>query len=121
MNTLRQAVQEYLVMRRSFGFKLEHAGPALLDFVSFLQQHRASYITQAWRSPGPTTAGVQPDEWAQRLSFVRIFARHRSATDPRTQVPPPGCCRSGQSERDRTCTPTRRLQLLRAALNMPCR
>ena len=36
MNTLRQAVQEYLAMRRSLGFKL-HAGPALLDFVSFLE------------------------------------------------------------------------------------
>jgi len=27
---------------------------------------------------------------AQRLSFVRLFARYRSATDPRTQIPPAG-------------------------------
>jgi integrase len=33
---------------------------------------------------------VQPAEWARRLSFVRMFARHRSATDPRTQIPPEG-------------------------------
>jgi integrase/recombinase XerD len=30
---------------------------------------------------------VQPPEWACRLSIVRGFARHRSATDPRTQIP----------------------------------
>src|SRR5439155_1992784 len=33
---------------------------------------------------------VQPAEWARRLSIVRIFASHRSATDPRTQIPPEG-------------------------------
>ena len=27
MNTLRQAIQEYLAMRRSLGFKLQRAGP----------------------------------------------------------------------------------------------
>ena len=57
MNTLRQAVQEYLAMRRSLGFKLQHAGPALLDFVSFLEQHRASYITPDWHLLGNTTLG----------------------------------------------------------------
>jgi integrase len=33
---------------------------------------------------------VQPATWARRLSFVRGFARHWRATDPRTEVPPPG-------------------------------
>ncbi len=32
MNTLRQAVKEYLATRYSLGFKLQHAGPALLEF-----------------------------------------------------------------------------------------
>ena len=36
MNTLRQAVQEYLSLRRSLGFKLHDAGKGLLDFVTFL-------------------------------------------------------------------------------------
>jgi len=91
MNTLRQAVQEYLSLRRGLGFKLKSAGKALLDFVTFMEQHRASYITQvlalAWAQ---RPLNVQPAHWAQRLSFVRGFARHRSATDPRTQVPPQG-------------------------------
>ena len=45
MNTLRQAVQEYLTLRRSLGFKLHDAGKLLLAFVTFMEQHRASYIT----------------------------------------------------------------------------
>lgn len=61
MNTLR----EYLNLRRSLGFKL----------------------VLAWAQQ-PST--VQPVMWAQRLSVVRNFARYRSATDPRTQIPPEG-------------------------------
>ena len=34
MNTFRQAVQEYLSLLRSLGFKLNDAGKGLLDFVS---------------------------------------------------------------------------------------
>jgi integrase/recombinase XerD len=85
MNTLRQAVQEYLSLRRSLGFKLQDAGKGLLDFVAFMERHRTSYITNAqalaWAQQ---PVDVQPAHWAQRLSFVRGFARHRSATDPRT-------------------------------------
>lgn len=91
MNTLRQAVQEYLTMRHSLGYKLQEAGKRLLDFVTFMERHRASYITHSlaltWAKQPPD---VQPGEWARRLSYVRVFARHRSATDPRTQIPPAG-------------------------------
>lgn len=34
MNTLRQAVQDYLNLRRSLGFKLKEAGRMLPDFVA---------------------------------------------------------------------------------------
>jgi integrase/recombinase XerD len=90
MNTLRQAAQEYLAMRRSLGFKLQRPAPVLLNFITFMERHRATYITVplalAWAKQ---PAGAQPATWAQRLSYVRLFARYRSATDPRTQVPPP--------------------------------
>jgi len=123
MNTLRQAVQEYLIMRRALGFKLHEAGKALLDFVAFIEQHRASYITQAlalaWAQQ---PLNVQPAHWAQRLSFVRGFARHRSATDPRTQIPPQGLL-PFQPKRARPYlySDDEIRSLLRAALNMPCR
>jgi integrase len=91
MTTLRKAVHEYLALRRSLGFKLHKAGKALPEFVTFMEQQRASVITSqlalTWAQQ-PTT--VQPPEWAYRLSIVRGFARHRSATDPRTEIPPDG-------------------------------
>jgi integrase len=91
MNTLRQAVHEYLSMRRSLGFKLHDAGNALLEFAAYMEHRRAPYITQAlalaWAQQ---PANVQPARWAQRLSFVRGLARYRNASDPRTQIPAPG-------------------------------
>ena len=91
MTTLREAVQEYLTLRRSLGFKLHDAGKGLIKFVTFLEQRHASYITSqlalTWAQQ-PST--VQPAEWARRLSVVRAFARHRRATDPRTEIPPEG-------------------------------
>jgi hypothetical protein len=99
MNTLRPAVQEYLAIRGSLGYKLQGAGTRLLDFVSFMERHRAWYITHSlaltWAKQ---PLGVQPDEWARRLSDVRAFARHRSAADPRTQIPPAGLLPYDRSE-----------------------
>ena len=91
MTTLRQAVREYLGMRRDLGFKLRDAGKGLLDFARFMEQHRASYITQALALVWAQQAShAQPAYWAGRLGFVRGFARYRSATDPRTQIPAQG-------------------------------
>jgi len=121
MSTLRQAVREYVAMRRSLGFKLQEAGPALLDFVAFMERHHASYITQvlalAW-AQRPTN--VQPSHWASRLRHVRQFARFRSATDPRTEVPACGLL----PFRPRRARPylysDREIErLLRATLNSP--
>jgi integrase/recombinase XerD len=122
MNTLRQAVQEYLSLRRGLGFKLQEAGKGLLDFVTFMEHHRASYITQAlalaWAQQ---PLNVQPTHWAQRLSFVRGFARHRSATDARTQIPPPGLLPfRPKRARPYLYSDDEIRSLLRAALQMPC-
>lgn len=89
MNLLRKAVQDYLTMRRSLGFKLRDMGHNLQHFVSFMEQQGACLITTdlalRWaRQP----QNVQPAQWAARLSFVRSFARYWSATDPRTEIPP---------------------------------
>jgi integrase len=77
-------------MRRGLGFKLREADTLLLDFAAFMDRRRASYITQAlalaWAQ---RLTNVQPARWASRLSYVRQFARYRSAIDPRTQIPPP--------------------------------
>ena len=121
MSTLRVAVQQYLSLRRGLGFKLHEAGKALPSFVTFMEQHRASVITSRlaleWAQK-PST--VQPAEWARRLSIVRGFARHRSATDPRTEIPPDGLL----PYRPKRATPyiysdQEIRSLLRAALKLP--
>lgn len=123
MNTLRQAVQDYLDLRRSLGFKLNKAGNALPDFVAFMEQHRAPYVTQAlalaWAQQ---PSGVQPAQWAQRLSYVRQFARHRSATDLRTEIPAPGLLPFQPKRARPYLYSTREIRaLLQAALDMPYR
>jgi len=91
MTTLREAVHEYLTLRRSLGFRLHEAGKQLLAFVKFMEQHQASYITtQLALTWAKQPSAVQAAHWARRLSFVRGFARYRSAIDPRTQIPPEG-------------------------------
>jgi integrase/recombinase XerD len=123
MTTLRQAVREYLSMRRNLGFKLREAGKGLLAFVTFMERHRASSITQAlalaWAQQ---PANVQPAHWAQRLSFVRGFARYRSATDPRTQIPAHGLLPFHPKRAHPYLYSEAEIRsLLRAALHMPCR
>ena len=90
MNTLREAIQDYIDMRRSLGFKMNDECRKLSAFATFMEQHQASFITVelalAWAQQ-PVNA--VPSYWASRLSCVRVFARHRKATDPRTQIPPP--------------------------------
>lgn len=91
MNTLRQSTQEYLALRRSLGFKMNDAGRSLAQFATFMEKRRASYITQAlaltWAQ---IPQHAQPSHWASRLCHVRQFARYRSASDPRTQIPASG-------------------------------
>ena len=123
MNTLRQAAQEYLNMRRSLGYKLRETSKRLLDFVTFMEQRRASYITQSlalvWAKQ---PSDVQPYEWARRLSCVRSFARHRSATDPRTQIPPAGLLPYRPKRAQPYMYSDEEIkELLRAALKLPAK
>jgi integrase/recombinase XerD len=123
MTPLRHAVQEYVRMRRALGFKLSEHDTVLLEFVEFLDQHRASYITQAlalaWAQRPSHT---QPASWARRLSIVRGFAQYRSATDPRTEIPTPGLLPfRPQRARPYLYSDAEIRALLRAALTLPCR
>jgi integrase/recombinase XerD len=91
MNTLREAVQSYLAMRRALGFKLLLAGNGLQDFVNFMEKRRAVHLTQRralqWaQQPKP----AQLATWAARLGYVRGFAQYYSSIDPRTEIPPCG-------------------------------
>ena len=91
MKPLTEAIDDDLALRTSLGFKLHSAGTALMNFAAFMEQQQAQSITTRlaldWAQQPPD---AQPAHWAQRLSFVRGFARHHVATDPSAEVPPPG-------------------------------
>ena len=91
MKPLRQAIQDYLVLRRSLGFKLRDAGRWLSKFADFLEARGATQVTTQlaleWAQQDPT---VLPSTCAQRLGYVRGFARHQIAVDSGTEIPPAG-------------------------------
>ena len=91
MKPLSRAVDDYLQLRRGLGFKLRDTGHYLPDFVRFLDDHGASYITTQLAIRWATLPGkARPSHWARRLTMVRLFALHWKAHDPRTEVPPAG-------------------------------
>jgi integrase len=91
MNDLHAALDEYLSVRRTLGFKLRDEGSALPKFLHFLEKKGASYITTDLALQWATQPqNVLPSHWARRLTMVRIFAQFRSAEDRRTEVPPQG-------------------------------
>lgn len=87
--TLREALVQYLTIRRALGTKLAEPERTLGQFVSFLEREHSSHITTAlalrWAM---TPQGVQRATWARRLSMVRNFATWLNAFDPQTEVPP---------------------------------
>lgn len=89
MSSLRGAIQEYLSLRRSLGFKLSEAGTELMRFADFMEKQSASHITTPlallWSQEKTT---CKPMNWAKRLCHVRCFARYYSAYDPQTEIPP---------------------------------
>ena len=89
MSDLRQAVTDYLAIRRALGFQLRGYDRLLGDLVDDLQRAEASTLTieraVAWACK---PAGAQPFRWKTRLSIARGFARYLQTIDPGAQVPP---------------------------------
>jgi integrase len=88
-SALRSHLEDYLVMRRAMGFKLERAGALLAQFVAFAEGNGAEAISVelalAWaRLP----KHAQPIWVARRLEVLRRFARHVAVVDPANEVIP---------------------------------
>ena len=89
MSELRRHAEDYLKLRRSLGFKLTLHGRLLPQFVDCLDAAGATRVTTELAiSFAQLPQGVQPVQWAHRLSMVRGFARYLQAIDPATEVPP---------------------------------
>ncbi len=87
MNTLREDLDEYMGMRRALGFKLKTAGKFLDKFVTYSEGKGAEIITTSLSVEWAQQANSAHAQ-AQRMSILRAFARYRSASDPRTEIPP---------------------------------
>jgi site-specific recombinase XerD len=87
--TFREALVQYVAIRRALGTKFAEPERTLGQFLSFLEREHSSRITTAlalrWAM---TPQGVQRATWARRLSMVRKFATWLNAFDPQTEVPP---------------------------------
>jgi integrase len=89
MTDLRALLNQYLQIRRALGYKLERADRLLPDFVTFVRQAQAPFITTALALAWATQSPRGTPWWAAaRLSLVRGFATYVRALDPRTEVPP---------------------------------
>jgi integrase len=91
MTSLRNAVEEYVAVRRALGADICRTAASLSRFVEFLECEGADFVTMPlalrWAQK---PADAQPATWAERLGVVRRFAVWRSVTDPRTEIPPRG-------------------------------
>ena len=88
MTALREALADYLALRRALGYRLARPEKLLNQFLTYLQDVGADTLTVAvaldWaRLP----AGGDTNWWAHRLSVVRGFATYLHALDPATEVP----------------------------------
>jgi integrase len=91
MSALRDAAEDYLVMRRTLGFKLTTWGRHLMSFIDYCEAHHTDHVTTELALTWATqTSRHSGDEvyWSRRLMVVRIFARHLKTLDPATEVPP---------------------------------
>ena len=90
MTGLRTALERYLSMRKGFGYKYQHQARRLADFVSFMEERRATTITTKLAVAWATLPPDRHASWALRLTDVRGFARHVANIDLETEVPPVG-------------------------------
>lgn len=90
MSSLRDALTQYVALRRALGTQLQEPARTLVQFLDFLEHEGAEFITSElalrWAME---PKGVQRATWARRLGMVRRFAAWLSTIDTRNEVPPP--------------------------------
>lgn len=89
MTAIRDALTQYIIVRRALGSRLQEPAKTLGCFVDFLDHEGSEFITTnlalRWACE---PKHVHRATWARRLTMVRRFAAWLSAFDPRTEVPP---------------------------------
>jgi integrase len=99
MNThpsLRDALGDYLALRRALGFKLANAGRLLRQFVDYLDEHGVGVPTTGHALTWANLPASASGNWrAIRLSVVRGFAIYLHSLDGMVDVPPADLIRHG--------------------------
>ena len=119
MNTLSQALRQYVLMRRGFGFKFENQERRLTSFVRFMDGRAATIITHKLALEWAMLPIDGRASWALRLTDVRGFARYRRIAEIRTEVPPLGILVGPSRPRPYLYTDVEIQKLLTAALELP--
>jgi len=89
MSGIREAVDEYLTIRRRLGYKLIGAGSLLSDFAFYCERMGvATLSTEAMLAWVKQPANCQPVWWSIRMGVVRRFAAYLHAIDACHEVPP---------------------------------
>jgi integrase len=85
---LRQMLADYLVLRRTLGFKLQRAQKLLAQFLAYVEQCGEPHLRVSTMLAWALQPGHEQSGWpAYRLGIVRRFALHVHAMDPTTEVP----------------------------------
>jgi hypothetical protein len=89
MSALRQALADYLAVRRTLGFKLHDSERLLAQFIAYLENRGEEHVTIEAAVAWATSPAHGHRRWlASRLTVVRRFAAYLRGLDPSTQVPP---------------------------------
>ena len=89
MSGLRQALADYLTMRRALGYRMDKAERLLGQFTAFAGERGETHIRTDTALAWATQPAGAAANWAsRRLAEVRLFALHLHTLDPRTEVPP---------------------------------
>jgi len=87
MTPLREALADYLRIRRRLGFELHEEGRMLEGFVGFLEQAGADRITTNLALMWATSTRAHPHWHRRRLGLVRGFAQYLATIGPDSEVP----------------------------------
>jgi integrase/recombinase XerD len=122
MTTLGRAVEDYLALRGALGFAQTEDAPQLRAFARFLEAQGASHITIHLAMRWAQLSSAGPARWATRLGWVRRLARHLSASDAKTEIPPAGLLPSAHRRKQPYLyTDVEVRKLLAAAQRLPSR
>ena len=89
MTFLRQALADYLAVRRAMGYRLARPEKLLAQFLTYLEERGETRLRTdtalAWAT---LPAGKAPSWWwRSRLTVVRRFATYLHTIDPATEIP----------------------------------